>query len=350
MTTTATAKKPSVQGVHARGHGENNSHLDFPEPVKSYLSQTLGNIEQVVSDQGSLWEVGVRGLQMETAGKIIAGRAFVALRDQLQPGEVAAELARRMIPRSSFYKAIEVYDLFVALPDLRVVQAFAALGITKAMAIRGWGEEDQLALASGKKVRGLTLDAAVDMPTRDFADAIREPELVKASKKIATLEADKEGLQAEVKELKGALKHRYEVLKMPDFAAHARQESVALSEQMMASVTALEELLTDQLASKEAIHTFPEWRDRAAGTMYHSIRAAHARTQALLARMEEEFGEQVTGKIDYEHTLSDGELLIAKEALDVILKRHKTDAENREAKRQNEKGGKGRPRKIKATD
>lgn len=320
----------------------------MPEPVRAYLDSTLGQVEQFTSDPASLWKVGERGLQMETAGKIIAGRAFIALRDALPPGEFAAELAKRLIPRPSAYKAIEVYELFAALPDLRVVQALAQLGITKAMALKHWSRDEQLQLAAGKPVRGLTLEAAVDLSTRDFADAIRDPDLIKADKKIKTLEADKEGLQAEVKELKGALKHRYEVLKMPDFAAHARQESVALSEQMMLSITALEDLVTDHLGGKEATQTYPEWRDRAAGTLYHSVRAVHARTQQLLERLEEDFGPTVTGKIDYEHTFSEGELLLAKDALGVILQRHKTQAENREAKRQHEKGGRGRPRKIRA--
>lgn len=321
--------------------------MDMPEAVRAYLDQTLGQVEQFSADPDSLWKVGERGLQMETAGKIIAGRAFIALRDALLPGEFAAELAKRLIPRPSAYKAIEVYELFAALPDLRVVQALAQLGITKAIAIKHWTKDEQLTLAAGKPVRGLTLETAVDLSTRDFAEAIRDPEQIKAAKKIKTLEADKEGLEAQVKELKGALKHRYETLKMPDFAAHARQESVALSEQMMLGITALEELVTDHLGSKEAVHTFPEWRDRAAGTLYHSLRAVHARTQQLLERIEEDYGAPVTGKIDYEHTFSEGELLLAKDALSVIQQRHKAQADNREAQRKNAKGERGRPRKIK---
>lgn len=323
--------------------------LDLSKALRAYLDEVGRPSAAGIASLDDAEQVLRQHMDSEAASRVMQGWVLASV--HAMGVESLRELATRVaMNRETMRQRVDYFRLFQEAPDLQSVRTCAHLEFSIAREVAKWPREDQLAFIGGKPVRGITAAEARSLTAREFVQATRDPDLVKASKKIATLEADKEGLQAEVKELKGALKHRYEVLKMPDFAAHARQESVALSEQMMASVTALEELLTDQLASKEAMHTFPDWRDRAAGTMYHSIRAAHARTQALLARMEEEFGEHVTGKIDYEHTLSDGELLIAKEALDVILKRHKTDAENREAKRQNEKGGKGRPRKIKATD
>jgi hypothetical protein len=320
----------------------------MPQQLQAYLEQTLGHFETITGDVETLWAAGKRGLLMETAGKILAGRAFQELKNSLLPGQFSAELASRMIARRSAYDAIEVYEFFAALPDLHVVQALAQLGITKAMAIKAWDRKEQQALASGKAVRGITLDAAVEMSTREFDEKIRDPELVKADKKIATLEAAKEGLQAELKDLKGQLRHRYDSIKMPDFAAHARQEGVALGEQMMLAVTALEDLVSDRLQDNTDAKNFPEWAQRAAGTVFHTALSVQARLQGLLQRIQDDFGKDVTGKLDFEHTLSDGELLVAKGALDIILKRHQTSAENRDAKRQNDKGGRGRPKKIKA--
>lgn len=321
--------------------------IALSKPLQTYLESTLGQIGDISGDPAKLWDAGQRGLQMEVAGRILAGRAFQALSESVEPRTLSSELAARGIARRTFYDAIDLYELFAAMPQLEFVRTCAQIEFSKVRELVRLPREEALALAAGKKVRGITIEAAASLPTREFAEALRDPELVKAGRKIATLEADKEGLQAEVKELKGALKHRYEALKMPDFAAHARQESVALAEQVSLSITAFEELLTEKLGSKEAISTYPEWRERAAGTMYHSLRAVHARTQALLAKMEEEFSESVTGKIDYEHSFSEGELEIAKDSLGIILKRHKTLAENRDAERANAKGGRGRPRIVK---
>lgn len=340
----AHGEKDSHLGVvRAPAHRENHSQLAMPAQLQAYLEQTLGRFESITGDVESLWAAGKRGLQMETAGKILAGRAFQELKNSLLPGQFSAELASRMIARRSAYDAIEVYELFAALPDIGVVQALAQLGITKAMAIKAWDKKDQQALASGKAVRGITLDAAVEMSTREFDEKIRDPELVKADKKIATLEAAKEGLQAELKDLKGQLRHRYDSINMPEFAAHARQEGVALAEQITLSLTALEDLVTDRLIDNKEAKQFPDWKNRAAGTVFHSALAAQARMQALVERMREEFGDAVTGKLDFEFTLSKGEAEIAKDALGVIQKRHADLAHNREADRKNQKGGRGRP-------
>jgi len=323
---------------------------DLPKPLQAYLESTLGHIGEIAHDAEQLWDVGMRGLQLEIAGRILAGRAFQALSESLEPRTLSAELAARNIPRRSFYDAIDVYEMFAVLPQVEFVRACAQIEFSKIREMGRLPREEFLALASGKKIRGITLDAAAGMTVREFADAVRDPELVKASKKVAALQADKEGLAAELKELKGALKHRYENLKMPDFAAHARQESIALAEQMSLSVAAFEELIGERLSTDKEAKLYPEWVTRSAGTAYHSLRSVHARTQMLLERMEEQYGPEVTGKVDYEHTLSEGELLIARDSLAIILKRHKVEAENREADRANAKGGRGRPRSKKAVD
>jgi len=294
-----------------------------------------------------LWAVAQRAFEMEMAGRVVAGRALLELSKRLDQAEFAEELTRRHVSRSAYYNAVAVYQAFAELPDEQSVQTFGQLGQTKAITLLTWTPEERLAFAKGQKVRGLTVDQAVEMSAREFAEAARDPELIKAGKKIAALEADNEGLEAEVKELKGALKHRYEALKMPDFAAHARQEAVALAEQMTLSITALEDVVTDRLIGDKEAKTYPEWAERAAGTLYHSLRSVHARTEELLAKIHAQWGKPVTGKLDFEHSLTDGELQMAKDALGIVLKRHKTLAENRDAERANAKGGRGRPRTVK---
>jgi hypothetical protein len=322
----------------------------LPAPLREYLSDAAlpAPKDIVATDPDRLWEFVQRGMEMEIKGKIAAGWALTQLRDNLPPQVFSSKLRDLNIPRSSAYDAIAASSLFATLPDLQVVRALAQLGIAKTLTLRTWEPKEVVALASGKPVRGLTLDAAVEMPTREFADAVRDPELIRANKKIAGLEADNEGLTEEIKSLKGALKHRYQNLRMPDFAAHARQESVALAEQMTLGITALEDLLQQNLVEGKEAKLHPEWAERAAGTMYHSLRSVQARLEAVLFAIQEQYGSKVTGKVDYEHRLSEGELLIARDSLAVVLSRHKDDAHNREADRQNAKGGRGRPMKKKA--
>lgn len=320
----------------------------MPAPLQSYLQATLAQIADAGDDAETLWAVAQRAFEMEMAGRVVAGRALLELSKRLDKAEFAAELASRHVSRSAYFNAVAVYQAFAELPDERSVQTFGLLGQAKAVAVLSWSPKERLAFARGEKVRGVTADQAVEMSAREFAEAVRDPELVKAGKQIASLEADNEALQADLKALQGQLKHRYENLKMPDFAAHARQESVALAEGMLLSVTALEALVQERLTEDKEAGLYPEWAERAAGTLYHSARAVHARLEALMARIHEQWGKPVTGKIDFEHSLSPGELEIAAGALDIVVKRHAAQAHNREADRIKAKGGRGRPLSKKA--
>jgi hypothetical protein len=340
----------AVEPVRARGQVKSPAALrgQVSPSLQAFLAKAFEQIEQAGADEDSLWAASDAGEQMEMVGRLVAGRANLELINRLGDQKVSEELRSRGKKRSTFYEQVEIFKAYNAIPSAEQIAALAAVGYTKSRLIASWTKEERLALVAGKEVRGITIHEAASLSTREFAQATRDPDLVKASKKIQALAADKEGLEAEVKELKGALKHRYETLKMPDFAAHARQEAVALSEQMTLSVTALEDLVEDRLVNDKDAKAYPEWAQRAAGTLYHSVRAVQARTQELLQRLEKQYGKAVTGKIDFEHALSPGELALAKDALNVVLKRHKVQAENREADRANAKGGRGRPRSKKA--
>lgn len=330
--------------THLATERETTPAVAMPQPLQTYLQATLAQIDTVANDEESLWQVGQRGLQMEMAGRIIAGRAFLELCERSH--NISEELGRRRIARRTFYDAIDVYRLYAELPDAESVRALAHVGQTKAIAIARWPREEAIALAHGQMVRGITLEDAIELPTRDFMQAVKPPELAQAERKIRELELDRDAANAELREMRDAMRHRYDVLKIPPDAARARQETVALCEQIALSVTSLESL-AGELASGELHMHFPDWAERAAGTLYHSLLSQHARIQTMLDRLAEQWGQKVTGRLEYEFTLSEGEAAVARDALAIITQRHRVAQDNRDAERANAAGGRGRPRKIK---
>jgi hypothetical protein len=322
-----------------------DSPVALSDALRAYLDEAGRPGEVAIGSLDDAERALRQHMDSETASRVMQGYILACV--QAAGGESLRELSTRVdMSHETVRQLVSVFRLFQAAPSLQTVRNCAQLEFSIAREVAKWPHEQQIAFVAGDEVRGITIADAKGMSAREFAAAARDPEVERLKKQAAAKDATIEGLQADLKEAEYKFRQRYESLKMPDFAAHARQESVALAEQMMLTVVSFEELVTEQLGCKEAVSTYPEWRERAAGTLYHSLRAAHARAQQLLERLEEEFGASVTGKVDYEHTLSAGELLLAKDALGVILKRHQAQASNREAVRKNAKGERGRPRMI----
>lgn len=316
------------------------SDLAELEDIAATLDSFGGQADVAIpEDDGEL--AAVIGAEIAHQCRSMAVTAFklAALKLRAGHGKWLPLLGRHGVNERTARRYLQLADFVMRLPQAHRPR-FVGVSVTKLPALARMSNED---LAT--KAESGELDELAAIPRDELTDLVR-----KLKKKVSVLEHDKDGLSHELKESRGSLRARYENLKMPDFAAHARQESVALAEQMSLSVAAFEELIGERLSTDKEAKLYPEWVTRSAGTAYHSLRSVHARTQMLLERMEEQYGPEVTGKVDYEHTLSDGELLIARDSLAIILKRHKTQAENREADRANAKGGRGRPRSKKAVD
>lgn len=336
------ASNPPVQAPVLRVQAPG---LDVPGPLRAYLETTLGQVASVSDDPDALWQLAERGLQMEIAGKIIAGRACQQLRDSLEAPDISAELSRRMIPKSSFYQAIEVYQLFAELPDLRVVQALAQLGITKALATKKWDDKEHLALATGKEVRGITLDAAVDMSTRDLDAHLKawqeenDDKVAKLQKDLAQSETQNDILRNQVKQLARAGAALQAEEDLPHFALVVRQEFMALTEAMSFALDNLEAIAGEHLFADVKHPERHKFQPVAAGTAYFALAGIHARAQQLLQRIEKEF-KGVGGMVTTDQQLTAAEIKRFQEQRDQLVAMHQAEAKKRDDARENNRPGK----------
>lgn len=300
------------------------------------------------------WSLASAAHQMETQGSMVMGFALNHLRASLPPRSFSAGLAERRIPRSSAYRAIEFFDLSQRLGQIGIVPALGQLGVIKALALKEWDDGELKEFAEGRTVHGLTIDQAIDMPTREFETAVKESrqsdaERAKLRKAKDTLETKLEARDAELKRIKERALHRLNRVDLPEFAVIAREEATALTEQMDAALDGLTSLLHDNLlAPHDDVADEYTHRAAAAGTYYHSLRAIWARAQGLLQDIESHFDGKVTGFATFDHQLKPAEVDAYQHARQQIVGKLKLQAENREAKRENAKGGRGRPRTIKA--
>ena len=318
--------------------------VSMPPPLQAYLQATIGQIDALGEDADSLWAVGQRGLQMEMAGRIIAGCAFKALCERSH--NLTEELATRRIPRRTFYDAINVFALYAELPDPESVRALAQLGQTKAIAIASWPREEAIALANGQHVRGITLDDAVEMPTRDFMQAIKPPELARLEKRIAELDTDLDATRSEKQKLEYKLAHRFDNLPMPTFAAAAREEAVALTEKMLLCVQELQSLVDGALTGPRKEPEAERFQLQAAGTLFHALLPAVAQCHELLRQIQADFGDAATGGVRFEFQLVAAEAEHYRAMREQIVAEHERETTNREVTRDRATKRRGRPRKF----
>lgn len=154
-------------------------------PVRTYLEQAFALVAQAGDDEAALWEISARGEQMEMAGRLIAGLANRELSKRVDTGRLKREVHARGLSWANFFYSIQALESFEALPDQTSVALLSGLGWTKMRAILPWTQEERAALAQGKEVHGLTIDAAAEMPSREFEKLARRapevsPELAEA--------------------------------------------------------------------------------------------------------------------------------------------------------------------------
>ncbi|HVT35745.1 MAG TPA: hypothetical protein VHE37_09175 [Nevskiaceae bacterium] len=319
----------------------------LPKPLQQYLQQTLVQIGDLGGDTHGLWAAAERGLQMEAAGQILAGRALIELREHLPQGAFSSGLADRNIARRSAYNAIEAFEVFAELPNLDSVRALAQLGITKARALKHWSPDEHKAFASGKPVRGIQLDAAVELSSRDLVEQQRdwqlqnESQLRKLQSSNATLETKVETLQNEITRLQRAGSYVVAEEDLPDFARTVRQEALANTEQMAWCLDALQAAAEEHLFAKGKSHPSEfKFKPIAAGTLYYSLAAIHARAQLLLKRIQDQFGDSATGMLTIDMQLSPAEIVRFQEQREQLLATHQAKAKARDNQRENTRPGK----------
>lgn len=275
----------------------------MPDTLQRYVAETIGHIDQAGVDDDALWSIGERGLQMEMAGRLIAGRAFMDLSTRVDKLTLASELRNRAIPRSTFYSVIEVYRTVEPLPRLDAVRSFVALGHTKMRDTASWSEDERLALAQGEEVRGLTIDQAVAMPTREFQ------KLAKADDELARERQRRIDAEAALKALEKH--HQKPAAIIPSIApelAATRDQMMFLLERMQAEVSLISQLSADKLIVEDA-RARPDFHDRlaVAKPVYHFLNGVIATAVQFLGELDAGLGHSVAGSLTAEYQYLDRE-------------------------------------------
>lgn len=339
-----TAKKHPVVQAPVRALAQ----VDMPATITGYLHQALGslNIELATGNDEQAWTAVSKGMELEAAGKILAGRALVHLRQTLDSGAFSAGLAERSIPRRTAYDAIDTYALFASLPDGESVRALAQLGVTKSMSLARWPTEQIAALAHGEEINGLTIEQAAEMSTREL-DAIAKQAMQEGAR-VKALESEnlrlKERLELSAKMAKdlGRLEANEAV---PLFAREVREEAMFVSETMMISLQSLEDTADASLFAEIKHPERMRWQTASARTLYHALATPVARALALMERAKAVMGDDSDTALVVDSQLEPSELKRFETMRDALLQRLQAEKQDRDDQRANtQPGRRGRRR------
>lgn len=304
--------------------------LDMPQALRQYLSQQeLTNLVDS-ADEARAWEALSRGLEMQVAGAIIAGYHAKRLRAQLGRGSFLSGLSERRIANQTAYDAIKTYELFASFEEVGSLRALGNLGLTKSRALADLSTGEIASLAEGEEVCGLTYERASEMSTRELQEHLKhwrqqhDEALVAERERNARLEADLASQRRKSHQLEQELKYR-SGKDLPPWYRSTRIEAAATAETLDASLGELENLVAVPLFRPGA-ETEDEQlylRRQVAGVVYHGLAAGAARITHLLRRIEETYGEAVTGPMASmaAFSLEGEELKLAAERRAEVLRR-----------------------------
>lgn len=279
------------------------------------------------------------------ASNIIQGYWLAQIKAVEGPEAMRATCADMNIGRSSAYNAIGQFELFNQVSDLEAVQALSCLEPTKVLAL-GFDAAQLEEFARGESVRGVTLDAAANLPVRDLVDLKRQWEaehddqLRKASATIATLQTQLETERNEKTRLIRAGAYAQAEEDLPAFARTVRHEAMALTEQMSFCLDGLQAVFEAHLLNGKGKVGEYDARPVAANTFFYALAGIHARAEQLLSRVREDLGDVISGTVNLASQLSPAELARFMIERDRLLAVHQHSTKQREIERENSTPGK----------
>lgn len=293
-----------------------------------------------------LWEMSDRGEQMEMAGLLLTGLANRELSTRVDSQKLAQELRQRGKPRAKFYYAMQAVEAFEALPDQSATAALAALGPTKVRALMSWHEHERAAFASGATVRGLTIDEAAELPTREFEKLSKplSPEVERLATTNAKLETELSKFRQQAR-AQAALRASED---LPLFAREPREEALLASEAMMQSLELIDDAVLRNLLAEVDHPEALRWQPAAARTVAYALGPVAMRIGRLIKELRERFGDSVIGPLDADSFLEPSEALGLMMGRQQLLKQAQELAQGRDDARANSTPGKrGRKRGTK---
>ncbi len=330
---------------------DNSSELDVPSPLGEYLQTTLGRMDLKLASAtvDEAFVIAGRGLQMEMAGKIFAGRALIHLRDTMEKRSFAAGLRERGIPLRTAYDSIALYQTFASLPDSESVRALARIGTTKVGVLSRLSGNDLAALAHGDEVHGITLEQAEELSSRDLDALVKQVESPNTElSRLATTNAKLETELSKFRQQARAQAALRASEDLPLFAREPREEALVASEAMMQSLELIDDAVLRNLLAEVDHPEALRWQPAAARTVAYALGPVAMRIGRLIKELRERFGDSVIGPLDADSFLEPSEALGLMMGRQQLLKQAQELAQGRDDARANSTPGKrGRKRGTK---
>lgn len=306
------------------------------QDITAIIGKLSGGLPVVLPARDEdLAEEIAQDIQRDATNMARTAMKLAALKVRAGHGDWLPMLEQLGVHERAAQRYLGLARFLAALPDESRPRYLGA-PITKAAALSQLSSEDlAMAAETGK------LDELLAMPKAELAKLVRK-------ERTAALDAitKKETAEGERDKLRHLALNRLNATGLPEFAIIAREESVALVETMIKALDALDAIYQDNLsAPHDEVADAERHAQAAAGTMYWSLMAAHSRAGLLLTQLGERF-EAITGGVAFEHQLKPAEVDHAARTFAVITGRLKVQQQNREAVRENAKGGRGRHRKL----
>ncbi|ROH88644.1 hypothetical protein ED208_12560 [Stagnimonas aquatica] len=286
--------------------------------------------------QGSdetLAALGAEELGRAEMSVLRAGAYFLKLKEQAGHGGFIQALNSVGVSPDRAQRSMQMARYVASLPADQA-RRIAALPRSKVLPLVNADQE-----VVGELLEQGALDGEQPLSVRELQDRLRKSEAEKATLKtrLETAQAEKIRLARE----------RSRVLAeedLPAFALEARQEALALTEQMGFGLDSLQDIVEQNLLQRVKHPEADRFQPLAAGTTFHALAAVHARAGLLLSRLQAHFGEAIADP-DVKYSLSPAEAQLFIAGRERLLSQQQADAKTRANKRANDTPGKpGRKR------
>lgn len=279
-------------------------------PVNTIMHQLITKLGEeefsLPAEQNELWAIVENSEVYACLYHIKAGLAYKALKEQLPHGEFASELNKRGIPERNARNRIAVADLILNCPALNR-QTSADLESSESITLESFSfsQLNELTRLPEEKIKSLQpeeLQELSKMPVRALKTAVKQMNLDFESE--SKLEAQNANLKKQLEELQ--IQHadainemnREKLAKAPEkiyglmpLVAMIRQEAPSVSQELhehgLSAVNLVERLIAPNLDYAQA--------KMAAQALYHFIAAPYKQIGLAISRLEEHFGDDLTG-------------------------------------------------------
>ena len=293
-------------------------------PVNTIMHQLITKLGEeeftLPAEQGELWAIVENSEVYACLYHVKAGLAYKALKEQLPHGEFNSELKRRGIPERNAQNRIAVAELILNCPALNrqtsailndaensKPQTSADLESSESVTLESFSfsQLNELTRLPEEKIKSLQpeeLQELSKMPVRALKTAVKQMNLDFESE--SKLEAQNANLKKQLEELQ--IQHadainemnREKIAKAPEkiyglmpLVAMIRQEAPSVSQELhehgLSAVNLVERLIAPNLDYAQA--------KMAAQALYHFIAAPYKQIGLAISRLEEHFGDDLTG-------------------------------------------------------